>query len=127
MKVNDGNKNGENVSIIVDAKIDVLLQTADCKISKSSETKSLKLKGLLDPGLQKRHLFNTVRDFLQLDTISKQNLQIKAFADTEGQLKELGEFKFVLRGWNGNGLQIYLSGFSVPVVYRSVNGKKLNL
>ena len=40
-------------------------------------------------------------------------------------MKELGEFKFVLRGWNGDGLQIYLSGFSVPVVCGSANGQKV--
>ena len=46
----------------------------------------------------------------------------------KGQLKELGEYKFVLRGWNGDGLRIYLLGFSVPVVCGSVNiDKKLNL
>lgn len=32
----------------------------------------------------------------------------------------------MLRGWNGNGLQIYLPGFGfiVPVVCGSVNGQK---
>ena len=50
---NDGNKNDENFSMLVDAKTDVLLQTADCIISNLSETKSLKVKVLLDPGSQK--------------------------------------------------------------------------
>ena len=40
-------------------------------------------------------------------------------------MKELCEFKFVLRGWNGDGLRIYLSGFSVPVVSVSVNRQKV--
>ena len=40
-------------------------------------------------------------------------------------MKELGELKFVLRGWNDNGLRIDLSGFSVPVVCQSVNGQKV--
>ena len=99
---NDGNKNDENFSMLVDAKTDVLLQTADCIISNLSETKSLKVKVLLDPGSQKTYLSDTVGDVLQLDTISKQNVQIKAFGDMKGQLKELGEYKFVLRGWNGD-------------------------
>ena len=30
-----------------------------------------------------------------------------------------------MRGWNGDGLQIYLSGFSVPVICGSANGKKV--
>ena len=124
---NDGNKNGENVLMLVDAKSDFLLQSADCIMSHPSETKSLKVKVLLDLGSQNMYLCDTVGDFLQLDTISKQNVQIKAFGDTKGQLKELGEFKFVLRGWNGDGLQIYLSGFSVPVVCGSVNGQKVKL
>ena len=122
---NDDNKNNENVSMLVDAKTDVLLQTADCIISNPSETKSLKVKVLLDRRSQKTYLSDTVRDFLQLDTISKQNVQIKTFGNTKGQLKESGEFKFVLGGWNGNGLQIYLSGFSVTVVCGSVNGQKV--
>ena len=62
---------------------------------------------------------------LQLDTICKQNVQIKAFGETKGQLKELGEYKFDLRGSNGDGLRIYLSGFSVPLVCGSVNGQKV--
>ena len=40
-------------------------------------------------------------------------------------MKELGEFKFVLIGWNDDGLRIYLSGVSVPVVCESVNGQKV--
>ena len=119
----DYNKNDENVSMLVDAKADVLLQTADCIIPNPSETKSLKLKVLLDPGSQKTYLCDFVKDFLQLDTISKKNVQTKTFGDTKGHLKELGEFKFVLRGWNGDGLRIYLSSFSVPVVCGS-NGQK---
>ena len=105
---------------------DVLLQTADCIISNASETKSLKVKVLLDPGSQKTYLSDAVRVLLQLDTISKQHVQIKAFGETKGQLKELGEYKFVLRGWNGGAFRIYLSGFSVSVVCGgSVNGQKV--
>ena len=111
--------------MLVDTKTDILLQTADCIILNPSEPRSLKVKVLLDRGSQKTYLSDTVRDFLQLDTMSKQNVQIKAFGDTKGQVKELGEFKFVLRGWNGNGLQLYLSGFSVPVVCGSVNRQKV--
>ena len=118
MTANDDNKSDKNVSMLVDAKTDVLLQTADCTISNPSETNSLKVKVLLDPGSQKTYLSDTVKDFLQLDTISKQHVQIKAFGDTKGRLKELGEFKFVLRGWNGDG-------FSVNVVCGSVNGQKV--
>ena len=99
---NDGNKNDENASMLVDAKTDILLHNADCIISSASETKSLKMKVLLDAGSRKTYLSDTVRDLLQLDTISKQNVQIKAFGDMKGQLKELGEYKFVLRGWNGD-------------------------
>ena len=106
--------------MLVDAKTDVLLQIADCIISNPWKAKSLKVKVLLDPGSQKKYLSNTIRDFLL-------NFQIKAFEDTKGQLKELGEFKFVLRGWNDDGLRIYLSGFSVPVVCGSVNGQKVKL
>ena len=122
---NDGNKNDENVSMLVDAKTDVVLQTADCILSNESETKGLKVKVLLDPGSQKMYLSDTVRDLMQSDTICKQNVQIKALGDTKGQLKELGEYKFVLRDWNGDGLRIYLSGFSVPVDFESVNGQKV--
>ena len=45
-----------------------------------------------------------MRDFLELDTISKQNVQIKASGETKGHLKKLREFKFVLRGCNGDML-----------------------
>ena len=47
---------------------------------------------LLGPGSQKAYLSDTVRDLLQLDTISKQHVQIKPFGDMKGQLKEPGGF-----------------------------------
>ena len=72
---NDGNKNNENVLMLVESKTDVLLQTVDCVISNPSETKSLRVKVLLDLGSQKMYLSDTVRDLLQLDTICKQNVQ----------------------------------------------------
>ena len=112
---------------LVDAKTDALLQTAGRIISHPSETKSLKVKVLLDPGSQKRYLSVTDRNFLQLETISKQSVQIKAVGEEKGQLKELGEFKFVLRNWNGDRLRICLPGFSVPVVCGSENGQKVKL
>ena len=83
--------------MVADTKIDVLLQIDDCIMLNPSETKSLKVKVLLDPGLHKTYLSDNVRDLLQLDTINKEKVQIKAFGDTKGQLKELDEFKFVLR------------------------------
>ena len=83
MTVSGDNKNDENISMLVDTKTNVLLQTADCIISNSNETKNLKLKVLLDPGSQKTYLSDTGRDVLQLHTISKQNVQIKAFGDTK--------------------------------------------
>ena len=49
----------------------------------------------------------------------------KALGDTKGQLKKLSEYKFVLRGWNGDRLRIYLSSFSVSVVCGSVNEQKV--
>ena len=122
---NDDNKNDENFSMVADAKIDVLLQIDDCIMLNPSETKSLKVKVLLDPGLHKTYLSDNVRDLLQLDTINKENVQIKAFGDTKGQLKELDEFKFVLRDWNSDGLRIYLACFSVLVVCGLVNGQKV--
>ena len=89
---NDDNQNNEKVLVLVKMKTDILLQTADCVISNPSKTKILKVKVLLDLASQKTYLSDTVKDFLQLDAISKQNIQIKAFGDTKGQLKELGEF-----------------------------------
>ena len=109
--------------LLVDAKTDVLLKTVACIISNSRETKSFKVKVLLDPGSKKKS--DTVRGFFQLDSINKQNILIKAFGDTKGQIKELGVFEFDLRDWNGNGLRIYLSGFSIPVVSGSVNEQKV--
>ena len=80
-------------------KIDVLLQTADCIISNQRETKELKIKVLLDPGSQKKYLSDVVNDYLKLDAITKQNVAIKTFGSTNGQLKELGEFEFEGVAW----------------------------
>ena len=92
-------ENEEKVAMLIDAKTDVLLQTADCIISNQRETKELKIKVLLDPGSQKKYLSNVVNDYLKLDAITKQNVAIKTFGSTNGQLKELGEFEFEGVAW----------------------------
>ena len=71
---NDDNQNNEKVLVLVKMKTDILLQTADCVISNPSKTKILKVKVLLDLASQKTYLSDTVKDFLQLDAISKQNI-----------------------------------------------------
>ena len=119
-------ENEEKVAMVIDAKTHVLLQTADCIISNPRETKELKIKVLLDPGSQKTYLSDAVKDYLKLDAIAKQNVVIKTFGSTTGKLKELGEFKFALRGLHGNCLRLYMSGFSVPVVYGRVSGQKID-
>ena len=112
--------------MLIDAKPDVLLQKADCIISNQEETKTLKVKVLLDFGSQKTYLSNAVADYLKLDAIAKQNVAIKTFGSTNGQLKELGGFKFALRGLHGNCLRLYMSGFSVPVVCGPASGQKID-
>ena len=54
--IHDNEENEEKVAMLIDAKTDVLLQTADCIISNPRETKELKIKVLLDPGSQKTYL-----------------------------------------------------------------------
>ena len=49
----------------------------------------------------------------------------QSFWRHERTVERIGGYKFVLRGWNGNGMGIHLSGFSVPVVCGSVNGEKV--
>ena len=124
--IDDNEENEEKVAMLIDANTDVLLQTADCIISNPRETKELKIKVLLDPGSQKTYLSDAVKDYLKLDAITKQNVAIKTFGSTNGQLKELGEFKFALRGLHGNCLRLYMSGFSVPVVCGPVSGQKID-
>ena len=104
----------------------VLLQTADCIIPNPRETKELKIKVPLDPGSQKTYLSGAVKDYLKLGVIIKQNVVIKTFESTNGHLKELGEFKFALRGLYENCLRLYMSGFSVPVVCGPVSGPKID-
>ena len=73
--------------MLIDAKTDVLLQTADCIISNPRETKTLKKKILLHPGSQDVQL-RCCEGLLILDPITKQNVDIKTFGSTNGQLKE---------------------------------------
>ena len=124
--IHDNEENEEKVAMLIDAKTDVLLQTADCIIFNPRETKELKIKVLLDPSSQNTYLSDAVKDYLKLDAITKQNVAIKTFGSTNGQLKELGEFKFVLRGLHGNCLKLYISGFSVPVICGPVSGQKID-
>ena len=124
--VDDNEENEEKVAMLIDAKTDVLLQTADCIIFNPRETKTLKIKVLLDPGSQKTYLSDAVKDYLKLDAITKQNVAIKTFGSTNGQLKELGEFKFALRGLHENCLRFHISRFSVPIVCGPVSSHKID-
>ena len=54
--IDNNEENEKKVAMLIDAKTDVLLQTADCIISNPRETKELKIKVLLDPGSQKTYL-----------------------------------------------------------------------
>ena len=112
--------------MLIDAKTDMLLQTVYCIISNPRETKTLKIKVLLDLGSQKTYLSDAVMDYLKLDAITKQNVAIKTFGSTNCQLKELGELKFALGGLHGNYLRLYISGFSVPVVCGPLSGQKID-
>ena len=82
--VDDHEENEEKVAMLIDAKTDVLLQTADCIISNPRETKELKTKVLLDPGSQKTYLSDAVKDYLKLDAITKQHVAIITFGSTNG-------------------------------------------
>ena len=109
-------ENEERVTMLTDGKTDLLLQTADCIVSNPRETKILQINVLLDQGSQKTYLSDAVQDYLKPDAINKQNVSIKTFGSTNGQLNKMGEFKFAFRGLLGNGLRMNLSGFSVQVV-----------
>ena len=69
--INNDEENEEKVAMLIDAKTDVLLQTADRIISNPREIKTLKIKVLLDPGSQKTYLSDAVKDYLKLDMITK--------------------------------------------------------
>ena len=112
----DSEENEERVTMLTDGKTDLLLQTADCIVSNPRETKTLQINVLLDQGSQKTYLSDAVQDYLKPDAINKQNVSIKTFGSTNGQLNKMGEFKFAFRGLLGNGLRMNLSGFSVQVV-----------
>ena len=87
--VNENEENEEKVAMLIDAKTDVLLQTADCIIFNPSETKTLKIKALLDSGSQKTYLTDTVKDYLPLDVITKPNVSLKILEDPMGSSKSL--------------------------------------
>ena len=84
------------------------------------------MKVLLDLGSQKTFISDAVKDYLKLDAITKQNVAIKIFGSINGQLKELGKFKYALRGLYGNGLRMFTSRFSVPVVSGAESSQKIH-
>ena len=69
--ISDNEENEGKVAMLIDAKTDVLLQTADRIISNPREIKTLKIKVLLGPGSQKTYLSDAVKDYLKLDMITK--------------------------------------------------------
>ena len=88
--VDDNEENEEKVAMLIDAKTDVLRQTADCIISNPRETKELKIKVLLDPGSQKTYLSGAVKDYLKLDAITKQSVAIKTFLKHKWAIERVG-------------------------------------
>ena len=81
---------------------------------------------LLIPSSQKTYLSDAVKDYLKLGALAKQNVAIKTFRNTNGELNELSEFKSTLRGLHGNCLRLYMSGFSVLVVFGPVSSQKID-
>ena len=78
----------------------------------------------VDPDPQNTYLSDAVRDNLQLDSVTKENVVISKFGRTSGQFKELSKFKFSFWGLHENGFVVHISGFSVPVVSSPVRCQK---
>ena len=75
--IDDNEENEEKVAMLIDTKTDVLLQTADCIISNPRETKTLKIKVLLDPGSQKTYLSDAAKDYLKQMRLPNRTLPSK--------------------------------------------------
>ena len=75
-KKNDLDNGDKKFSMLSDAKADALLETSDCTVSNSEETKTLKIGILIDSRSQKTFISDTLKIFLQLDPIRKEILAI---------------------------------------------------
>ena len=75
--IDDNEENGQRVAMLIDPKTDALLQRADCIISNPRETKTLKVKVLLDFCSQKTYFSNAVKDYLKQIRLPNRTLPSK--------------------------------------------------
>jgi hypothetical protein len=111
---------------LVTSKTSVLLQTATTFVSDNYEKRRLPVKVLMDPGSQRTYLSQRLADYLQLVPIGKQSMTIKTFGNNAEQTMVLNEYDFCLKGMNG-GQNVYVKGFSVPLVCSPLSGQRLNI
>ena len=118
-------RNGKTNVHLVTLKTSVLLQTATTFASGNKEKLQLPVKVLLDPGLQRTYLSQSLVDYLKLAPIGKQTMTIKIFGNENENSVELKEYSFCVIGMSG-GQNIYLRGFGVPLVCSLLSAQRID-
>lgn len=101
-------KPNESLNVFCDGK-NVLLQTAKAKVSSVDEKKCANFRILFDGGSQHSYIMPEARELLQLQTMSKEKLNLKTFGGSEAN-KVFDRVKFAVKSANGSE-NVYVEAF----------------
>ena len=107
------NKNA--TSLYLDAKSEILLQTACAEVSgPHTDGTPVTTRIILDLGSQKSYITNKLRDKLNLQKIGSENLLVKTFGSASEQFKVCGVVQVCVKGLDD--LSMYITCYTVPTI-----------
>ena len=97
-----------------------LLQTAQAQISDVTETKTCRVRVLLDPGSQKTYITEKLASYLNLSGQGHENVILKtAFESELSEPRRLRKVNFCMKNDN-HSLNIYLDAYAVPTICQPI-------
>ena len=114
------------VSMFIDAKGSVLLQTAKGFISPVERPNENKIARMIfDSGSQRSYISQSLKDALSLPTIRQETLEITIFGSDVGTVKTCDVTQFCVRS-PYNDLSMYVTAYVVPTVSAPLKNQAIN-
>ena len=120
------NAGNTTLTMHVDTKTSVLLQTAKAYISSAQGPNHTAVARLiLDSGSKHSYISEELRSTLALPIVGRETLTIKTFGDNEGTVRTCDIVQFCVRS-PYNSLCIYVSAYVVPIVCAPIRNQAIS-
>ena len=115
------------VTMHVDTKTSVLLQTAKGYISPATDPERVAVARLiLDSGSKHSYISENLRAALHLQPVTQETLTIKVFGEETGTLQTCDVVQFCVRS-PYNGLNVFVTAYVVPVLCAPLSDQAIDL